>query len=395
MAVKASNTWRCAATGTAGRGPGSGEIHKRLEQAVSAGKMKALLKVAEKARRGKSGFDCRSSLGPVEVSFSTNAFRLYRYWRENWFPPPSGAPGEPAAGAIAAAVDVPDQQSAAYYCREAGRVASLNCRSYRLCHDWALGLASHLAVRESFVGLRAATICLEGVGTAVFAEDPAPLAALALTAGARAGAQVQNTGWSWLNAEEAHRPAEAFRSERSLLIPGGCVWYARGLERALERMPSENVIRRKDQCTNLVCLERVDRGEMPCVFDAGSDRCYWSHPGSRALVHPSAGVTCRPADEPLPVEEVVLLNVAAEDRESELSEMESQEAAKHLCGRVESIGAPWTAAEMFQPVEHVCRRALQQCCRHARAATLTSSPGRFGEAVELLIERCAEHRSGE
>ncbi len=360
------------------------------ERDVRPDKLKALRKVAETALQETTCYRCRSEFGPLRVLLRTSEADLYRFWHENWLHASREESQEGTTAEVVVARRADSASLSAYQCRRCGQVVFLGRSTYRMCRDWALGLAADLTVRERCIGLQAASLALDGVGLLVLADEAARLTAFAWAAALDAGAQVQNMTWTWLSAENG-APVAAHRAERAFLVPTACVRYEPRAWDALATSPCENVVVRRDACPNQACLEQVGAGQDRCVFDTGRAQCFWAHQDSVALVDEALLPGCVSPEQSLRVDRaLLLLGGEPEQRAASLEGQEGQRAARAVRGGLGPQSAPWCTPQLFEPVEEIYRKVVERCMEQAVAATLRLPPGQMQRAAELAAAWCSK-----
>lgn len=191
---------------------------ERREKGVSPAKMKALRKVAETALDDGTVFGTSARVGPATVRLTTNEYKLFQLWRQNWPTADTDEETRPD-GAVVAAVDIQREEPAAYYCRQNGEVTLLNVSDYAQCRSWTLSMAADRAARDGWAGLQAAALELDGRGVVVACPDAALLAACAAVLALDYGAAVQNLTWTWLAADGPEQAALAHKAENITYLP--------------------------------------------------------------------------------------------------------------------------------------------------------------------------------
>jgi hypothetical protein len=308
-----------------------------LETAVSPEKMKALGKVAETRLRDEPVFTATARLGTAEVCLHTNDVHTCRRWRENWYAAPAEGDAHAPSGTVTVAMGTEGRPPAAYYCPRSAQVTLLDCNPYLLCHTWALALASDLLARESWIGLPAATVALDGEGVLILADDLPAQVGFAWRMAADLGAEVQNLTWCWLNA--AHQPARAMGAEKCLMVP-------------------------------------VEAADAP---EAASE----DGPG---MVQREALPAATPADALLPVRHVVFLRTCPPGGEATCRQVGPRQAAAHLKGTLAARPDRWSTPRQETPEGDIYRRAFRQCVGAAQTVVLELPQGGTPDAFARWLD---------
>ena len=365
-----------------------GPLAYGLEQqdtAASPDKIKALRKLAETTLAEGSCFSSSSRLGALTVQLQTNSYHLYEFWQENWFP---GSVEDEPDCSIYVALEVERRTPSAFYGRQDSTAVIFNSDSYATCRDWALGVAAGAARAKGIVGLRAASLETGDKGVLVVCSDAAVLSAFAVSCAAFVrDVRLQNVGWCWIRQEGEQ--CHSVVTERAYYVPTSATRFDDRLRKYLEFANIENVVERKDNCTNLDCLERVVTGEYGCVFDSGYAVCYWSNPSGGALVPPGLWPCFQEGRRPLLLSSVVFLEPLQEEDELQTEVLSERDALAHLrAGLMAGAEVPGGFRYFYNDAEFVGEK-LKGCLAAADTSVVRFASNALPEAVREFADMCS------
>ncbi len=224
-------------------------------------------------------YEWNANIGGLLIQLRTNSPHLNDFWVENWYPAQLEAEVEPH-GIIYAVKDIPGREPRGFY-HEASRTAVLvNTAFYPQLRRLAMGLANDIGERLfDACGVQAAAVDYGGKGAMILGPSgPARVELFSELLGVN-GAKLCSYETVLVRNVSFDPSAESI--ERKFLMKTAVVKRMPEFARLFARCKCENVVERKEVCSNDPCLAEDD-----CILDKGEPFCFAASTESRAMLDP-------------------------------------------------------------------------------------------------------------
>jgi len=254
-----------------------------VEAAVD-GRMRDALVAEMEGHLGYEGrYEWNANINGAIVQLRTNVGHLNDFWTENWPPAQLDADVEPH-GVIYAVDGIAGREPRAFYNPETRTGVLVNTDSYGPLRSLALGLALDIAERMAGAGgagsVRGMSADIGGDG--LILVGPPGTKKSELLFGLLADPRFRIHANDIVFVRLAGGRAAADSAERKLYMPTNTVELDGRLAPLFDKSRCENVVIRKEDCTDAGC----QRGE-DCRLDRGSPYCYKASKDAHALLDPS------------------------------------------------------------------------------------------------------------
>ena len=217
------------------------------------------------------------------VQLRTNVAHLDDFWTENWFPAQLEAELEPH-GILYAVDGIAGREPRAFYNPETKTGVLVNADNYGPLRSLALGLVADISGRT---GAAAASGAVRGMsadldGHGLLLVGPPGTKKTELFFGLLADRRYKIHSNELVFVRLSGGRAAADCAERKLYMPANTVELDPRLAPLFDRSKCENVVTRKEDCTNAACLRGDD-----CRLDRGSPYCYKASKEAHVLLDPS------------------------------------------------------------------------------------------------------------
>jgi len=250
-----------------------------VDAAVSVQMREALIAEMESHLSYENYFEWNANINGVIIQLRTNAFHLYDFWMENWYPAQLEADLEPH-GIIYAVDNIPGREPRAYYNTDTKTGVLVNTDNYGPLRSLALGLVMDLSERLFSVhAVRGMIADFNGSGIALIGPKGTKKTELFFSL-------LKNPRFRLLTNDIAFvrysgTDAVSDSVERKLFMPTNAVESYPRLASLFDNSKCENIILRKEDCQNEKCLRMDD-----CRLDRGSPFCYKASKEAFALLDP-------------------------------------------------------------------------------------------------------------
>ena len=254
-----------------------------VEAAVDARMRDALVAEMEGHLGYEGRYEWNAAINGAIVQLRTNVAHLNDFWTENWPPAQLDADLEPH-GVIYAVDGIAGREPRAFYNPETRTGVLVNTDGYGPLRSLALGLALDIAERMAGAGgaggVRGMSMDLGGNG--VILVGPPGTKKTELFFGHLADPRFRLHGNDIAFVRLAGGRAVADNAERKLFLPTNTVELDPRLAPLFDKSRCENVVTRKEDCTDDAC----QRGE-DCRLDRGSPYCYKASQDAHSLLDPA------------------------------------------------------------------------------------------------------------
>ncbi|KPK70020.1 aminotransferase class I and II [candidate division TA06 bacterium SM23_40] len=249
------------------------------ETDVSMEMRNALVGEVEAHLRYDNYYEWNANIAGVVTQLRTNDHHLYDFWMENWYPAPLEADLEPH-GIIYAVDGIPGREPRAFYNSESKSGIIINTTYYAQLRAWAIGIVTDITERLFDVhSVHGA--CLDFDGTGLLIISPPGTGRSTHLYGLLSRPHARLLSDDWVTIRYRGQEAIADIPERKFYVETDIARKHRELIDLFDRSRCENVITRKDDCTDEACLR-----EDVCRLDRGDPHCYWASGTSRAMLDP-------------------------------------------------------------------------------------------------------------
>jgi len=228
----------------------------------------------------ESYFEWNANISGVVVQLRTNVRHLHDFWVENFYPAPLEAEIEPH-GVLYAVDGIAGREPRAFYNTETKTGVVVNTDAYGPVRSLALGLVADIAARH-FAAPVVRGMSLDLGGNGLVLIGPPGTKKTELFFGLLHDPKFRFHSSETLFIRSAGKAALADAVERKFFVPTSTVELLGRLAPLFDNSKSENVIVRKDECSNAECLRAED-----CRLDRGSPFCYKASKEAHALLDPA------------------------------------------------------------------------------------------------------------
>jgi aspartate/methionine/tyrosine aminotransferase len=229
-------------------------------------------------------FEWNATINGAVIQLRTNVAHLNDFWQENWFPAPLETDLEPH-GIIYAVDGIVGREPRGFYNPETRTGILVNTDNYGPLRSLALGLAMDIAERIPGAGgagaVRGMSVDAGGGDGLILVGPPGTKKSellFELLADPRFRLQANDIVFVRLTGGRA----AADGVERKLYLPTHLVELDARLAPLLDRSKCENVVARKEDCTDADCERGGD-----CRLDRGSPYCYKASKKAHGMLDPA------------------------------------------------------------------------------------------------------------
>ncbi|MDI6779047.1 MAG: pyridoxal phosphate-dependent aminotransferase [Bacteroidota bacterium] len=250
-----------------------------VESQINIERRDALVAEAEAYLHYDNYYEWNANINGVVVQLRTNVGHLADFWMENWYPAQLEADIEPH-GLIYAVDGVSGREPHAFYNSETKTGILFNTDYYASLRSLALGLVTDVAERLFDVhAIRGMSADVDGQGL-LFIGPPGTKKSETLFGLLKAPNALFHSN-DYLFIRYGGGYAAADNPERKVFISTYSAELFDPLPKLFDRLKCENVVTRKDDCTNLQCQRDEE-----CRLDRGSPYCYKASMNSYAMLDP-------------------------------------------------------------------------------------------------------------
>lgn len=249
------------------------------EAAASLEKRDALVAEAEDHLTHDNYFEWNVNIAGVVLQLRTNLSHLYDFWIENWYPAQLEADIEPH-GIIYAVGWIPGREPYAYYNSESRTAVFFKSAFYGQLRSLALGMVADMTERL-FDLHPVRCFCVDVGGKGALLIAPPGTGKSAHVAALMRMEQTKLVSDDIVFLRYSGRDALADTPERKFYMRTDFVKYYPDLAPLFDRSKCENVVTKKEECTNSKCMQ-----EDNCRLDRGAPFCYEASDKSRAMLDP-------------------------------------------------------------------------------------------------------------
>ncbi len=252
-------------------------------ETVADARMRDALVAEMEGHLGYEGrYEWSARVGGAVLQLRTNVAALNDFWIEN-FPPAPGEAGVKPHGVVYAVDGIAGREPRGFYHEGTQTGVLVNTDHYGTLRSLALGLAMDIAARASGSGaagaVRGMSADLDGHG--IILVGPPGTGKTELFFELLADPRFKLHANDIVFVEVAGGRASADNVERKLYMPTATVELDRRLAPLFDRCKCENVVVRKEDCSDLECQRADD-----CRLDRGSPYCYKAAKEAHALLDP-------------------------------------------------------------------------------------------------------------
>jgi len=225
-------------------------------------------------------FEWNANINGVIVQLRTNVSHLHDFWVENWFPAQLESDLEPH-GIIYAVDGIPGREPRAFYNSATKTGVIVNADTYGPLRSLALGLVAD--VSERLFGIHSVRgMSLDAAGSGLVLLGPPGTKKTELFFDLLRDPKFRFHASEASFVRTSGKAALADNAERKVYLPANTADLYSRLAPLFDRSKCENVVVRKDDCTNAECLRQDD-----CRLDRGSPFCYKASKDAHAMLDPN------------------------------------------------------------------------------------------------------------
>ena len=224
------------------------------------------------------------------IQLRTNSRHVYEYWKLNWFQ----AEGDEPDGIIYVVNGVEGCKPHLYYNLKERRILIVNCEYYGAVKSaGALGLAGVILEEKGRYPIHGACV---GIPRANVHEGVVIIAPTGTGKTSQFHELIYNVPYAKVHSDDYvfvyfNPEPTACATEKWLYMRTEIAMNHPTFSKLFHDLPLENVVTEKEKCAQKSdnpermgpCYKEVVKGDRRCVFDLGSDRCYWSYANSRVM----------------------------------------------------------------------------------------------------------------
>jgi aspartate/methionine/tyrosine aminotransferase len=224
-------------------------------------------------------FEWNANINGIIVQLRTNNSHLHDFWIENWYPAQLESDLEPH-GIIYAVNGIPGREPRAFYNSETRTGILANTDLYSSLRSLAIGLVTDIGERLHDVhAIRGMSLDINGNGLIFIGPPGTKKTEHFFNLMNNNGSKIHTNDITFVRYSSGFPIADCF--ERKFYIPTNSVKSFDSLASLFDRSKCENVIIKKEDCTNFEC-QREDN----CRLDKGSPYCYTATGKSNAMLDP-------------------------------------------------------------------------------------------------------------
>jgi len=239
----------------------------------------ALVAEAEAQLKYNRYFEWNANINGVVVQLRTNNSHLYDFWVENWYPAQLEADLEPH-GIIYAVQGAVGRQPYAFYNSESKTGILFNCDYYGALRSLALGLVTDVGERLfDLHAVRGMSADFNGLGFILMGPKGTRKTDLFFELLQDELVALHSNDFVFTRYGGGYAAAD--NPERKLYLPTNSYDHLPQLRDLFDNSKCENVVTRKEDCTNSACPIIDD-----CILDRGLPYCYSASSRSAAMLDP-------------------------------------------------------------------------------------------------------------
>lgn len=224
-------------------------------------------------------YEWNANINGTIVQLRTNVGHLYDFWVENWFPGQIEAGLEPHA--IIYAVDnVPGREPRAYYHSETRTGILVNTDNYSPLRKLALGMVLEASEHLGINAIRGMAVGQDGNSLILVGQPGTKKTDLFFDLLKIPKVQAQTNEIAFVRFSGSKAVADAV--ERKFYIPTNTVELHDKLAKLFDHCKCENVVTRREDCTDQTCLLQDD-----CRLDKGAPYCFRASSQAHAMLDPN------------------------------------------------------------------------------------------------------------
>jgi aspartate/methionine/tyrosine aminotransferase len=228
-------------------------------------------------------YEWNANINGAVIQLRTNVGHLNDFWTENWLPAQLEADLEPH-GTVYAVDGIAGREPRAFYSPETRTGILVNTDNYGPLRSLALGLVMDIAERAAGTGgagaVRGMSAAFNGDGLILVGPPGTKKTDLFFELLRDARFRLQTNEIVFVRLAGGRASADSV--ERKLYLPTNTVELNGKLAPLLDKSKCENVVIRKEDCTDAECQRADD-----CRLDRGSPYCYKASKEAHAMLDPS------------------------------------------------------------------------------------------------------------
>lgn len=224
-------------------------------------------------------YEWNANINGTIVQLRTNVGHLADFWVENWFPGQLEAGLEPQA-VIYAVDNIPGREPRAYYHPETRTGLLINADNYGSLRKLALGMVIDSEEHLGINAIRGMAVALDGKSLVLVGQPGTKKTELFFELLKGAGVQAQTNEIVFVRFSGNQAVADSV--ERKFFIPANTVELDDRLAKLFDHSKCENVVSRREDCTDLSCPIQAD-----CRLDKGAPYCFRASNEAQAMLDPA------------------------------------------------------------------------------------------------------------
>ncbi|RCK72400.1 MAG: Aspartate aminotransferase [Ignavibacteriae bacterium] len=250
-----------------------------IDANINAEMRDALVAEAEAHLKYENYYEWNANINGVVVQLRTNVDHLNEFWIENWYPAQLEADIEPH-GIIYAVDGVTAREAHAFYNSETKTGIIFNSDNYSTLRSLALGLVTDVVERLTDThAIRGMTLEIDGNGILLIGPKGTKKTENFFNLLKKPNVFLHSLDFSFVRYGGGFAAAD--NPERKIYIPTNTAELFDLLPKLFDKSKCENVVTKKEDCTNLDCLR-----EGECRLDRGSPYCFKASKNSFAMLDP-------------------------------------------------------------------------------------------------------------
>jgi len=250
-----------------------------VEANLDVSRRDALVAEAEAQLKYDNYFEWNANINGMVVQLRTNNSHLYDFWVENWYPAQLEADIEPH-GIIYAVEGAIGRQPYAFYNSDTKTGILFNCDYYGSLRSLALGLVTDVGERLfDMHAVRGMSGDFQGIGFLLIGPKGTKKSDIFYQLLQDENAALHSTDLMFLRYGGGYAAAD--NPERKIYTPTNTVEFSNQFAALFDRSKCENIVTRKDECTNRKCQLKDE-----CIIDRGYPYCYIASKNAAAMLDP-------------------------------------------------------------------------------------------------------------
>lgn len=239
----------------------------------------ALVAEAKAHLKYENYYEWNANINGVVVQLRTNVDHLNEFWIENWYPSQLEADIEPH-GIIYAIDGVSGREPHAFFNSETKTGIIFNSDNYNTLRSMALGLVTDISERLTEThAIRGMTLEIDGSGILFIGPQGTKKTENYFNLLKKPNVFLHSIDFLFVRYGGGFAAAD--NPERKIYIPTNTAELFDILPKLFDKSKCENVVTKKEDCTNLDCLR-----EGECRLDRGSLYCFKASKNSYAMLDP-------------------------------------------------------------------------------------------------------------